>query len=77
MLVGKAEGNTPLGKPRRRWKSNRVKWGVGQWGILGSSNFNATLLLKRASVSFFLVLENMPHATRVSSAVNIDWIKSR
>jgi len=37
VLVGKSEGETPVGKPRRRWKDNikmdlqEVRWGVVDW----------------------------------------------
>ena len=37
VLVGKSEGQTPVGKPRRRWKDNikmdlqEVGWGVVDW----------------------------------------------
>jgi hypothetical protein len=35
--VGKSEGKTPLGRPRRRWEDNitmdlhEVGWGSGDW----------------------------------------------
>jgi hypothetical protein len=39
VLVGKPEGNRPLGRPRRRWEDNiRMiikKWHVGVWTGLG------------------------------------------
>ena len=39
VLVGKPEGNTPLGRPRRRWEDN-IKMdlqdvGGGLWGLDG------------------------------------------
>ena len=39
ILVGKAEGKRPLGKPRRRWEDN-IKMdleevGIGLWGLDG------------------------------------------
>jgi hypothetical protein len=41
ILVGKSEGRTRLGRPRRRWEDNiksiRRKWNVGAW--TGSSWF--------------------------------------
>jgi hypothetical protein len=33
MLVGKPEGNRPLGRPRRRWMNN-IKMDLG-WGVAG------------------------------------------
>ena len=35
-LVGKPEGNRPLGRPRSRWQDNKLrwifrKWDVGEW----------------------------------------------
>ena len=30
VLVGKPEGNRPLGRPRRRWEDNK-KWIFGKW----------------------------------------------
>ena len=34
VLVGKPEGNRPLGRPRRRWEdNNKMKWDVGAWTV--------------------------------------------
>jgi len=38
VLVGKPEGKTPLGRPRRRWVDNiRIcrRWDMGIWTVLG------------------------------------------
>jgi len=35
VLVGKPEGMSPLGRPRRRWADNIRRWDVGIWTILG------------------------------------------
>jgi hypothetical protein len=39
LLMGKAEGKSPLGRPRRRWKNGSVKVGLtGMWsGHSGST----------------------------------------
>ena len=32
VLVGKPEGKSPLGRPRRRWKDNIIlSWTFGKW----------------------------------------------
>ena len=34
VLVGKPEGNRPLGRPRHRWEDNNtMKWYVGAWAV--------------------------------------------
>ena len=36
VLVGKPEGNRPLGRPRRRWEDN-IKWIFRKWeGVVGT-----------------------------------------
>jgi hypothetical protein len=40
-LVGKSEGNRPLGRPRRRWEDN-IKMDLGEIGIDGVNWFRLT-----------------------------------
>jgi hypothetical protein len=68
ILMGKAEGKRPLGRPRRRWKDNikmdlgEVGWGVmewidlahdmGQWRALVSTVMNFS-----GSIKYWEILE--------------------
>jgi hypothetical protein len=43
ILVGKLEGKTPLGRPRRRWVANikmdlrELEWGCMDWSVLAQA----------------------------------------
>jgi hypothetical protein len=39
VLVGRPEGERPLGRPRRRWEDN-IKWTLGRQGSMGQTGFS-------------------------------------
>jgi hypothetical protein len=38
-LVGRPEGEEPLGRPRRRWEDN-ISWTLGRWESMGQTEFS-------------------------------------
>jgi hypothetical protein len=63
ILVGKAEGKTSLGRPRRRWVGNikmdlrEIGWDGMDWRDLAQDVYHWRTLVNKGSIKFWEILE--------------------